>query len=99
MPLPGLKFVNRASGLISTWLRKLRGFKKLTVVDKAKVERRPSFYWKINAGRITKGQNSREIEVSATGANGFENITATVDIAGFDPSCPTIVSCTTKIIW
>jgi hypothetical protein len=70
-----------------------------TIKDKAKDQTRPSFYWKINAGRITKGQNSREIEVSTTGANGFENITATVDVAGFDPSCPTIVSCTTKIIW
>ena len=70
-----------------------------TIKDKSKGQTRPSFYWEINAGRITKGQNSREIEVSTTGANGFENITATVDVAGFDPSCPTIVSCTTKIIW
>lgn len=70
-----------------------------TIKDKAKDQTRPSFYWKINAGRITKGQNSREIEVSTTGANGFENITATVHVAGFDPSCPTVVSCTTKIIW
>jgi len=71
-----------------------------TIEEKAKDQTRPSFYWKINAGRIMKGQNSREIEVSTTGANGFENITATVDVAGFDPSCSgTIVSCTTKIIW
>ena len=59
-----------------------------------------SFYWKINAGRIVKGQHSREIDVTTTGANGFEGITATVEVSGFDPSCAgTTISCTTKIIW
>jgi hypothetical protein len=58
-----------------------------------------SFYWRINAGRIVKGQNSREIEVTATGANGFDNITATVEVGGFDPACPTTASGTTRIIW
>ncbi|HEU4506770.1 MAG TPA: hypothetical protein VFR78_00935 [Pyrinomonadaceae bacterium] len=58
-----------------------------------------SFRWKLNAGSINKGQNSREIEVTATGADGFEKITATVEVGGFDPSCVgTIVSCTTNII-
>lgn len=66
----------------------------------AKSLRPSSFNWKINAGRIVKGQYSDQIEVSATGANGFDNITATVDVGGFDPSCAgTTVSCTTKIIW
>lgn len=60
----------------------------------------PTFHWKVNAGRIVKGQNSREIEVTTKGANGFEQITATVEVGGFDPSCvTTIVSCSTKIIW
>ena len=59
----------------------------------------PSFRWKLNAGRIIKGQNSREIEVTTKGADGFEKITATVEVGGYDPSCSgTIVSCTTKII-
>ena len=59
-----------------------------------------SFYWKINAGRIVKGQNTREIKVTTTGADGFDSITATVDVGGFHPACAgTIVSCTTKIIW
>lgn len=71
-----------------------------TIETTANDQTRPSFYWKINAGRIIKGQNSRELEVITSGANGFENITATVHIAGFDPSCSgTIVSCTTRIIW
>ena len=58
-----------------------------------------SFYWKVNAGRIVKGQNSREIEVTTTGANGFKQITATVEVGGFDPGCVSTVSCSTKIIW
>ena len=60
----------------------------------------PTFYWKVNAGRIVKGQGSREIQATTTGANGFEKITATVEVGGFDPSCATTsVSCSTKIIW
>jgi hypothetical protein len=60
----------------------------------------PSFYWNVNAGRIVKGQNTPEIEATTTGANGFEKITATVQVGGFDPSCATTtVSCSTKIIW
>ena len=59
----------------------------------------PSFRWKLNAGRIVKGQFGREIEVTTTGANGFDNITATIEIRGFDPSCTYPESCTTKIIW
>lgn len=58
-----------------------------------------SFHWKLNAGRIIKGQHTREIEATTEGAVGFEKITATVEVGGFDPSCTgTIVSCSTKII-
>jgi hypothetical protein len=39
------------------------------------------------------------VKVTGKGANGFDNITATVEVGGFDPACATIVSCTTKIIW
>ena len=64
----------------------------------AKAPTPSSFYWRINAGRIVKGQKSREIEVTATGADGFDNITATVEVGGFDPACATTVSGTTRII-
>jgi Bacterial Ig domain len=58
-----------------------------------------SFDWKTNEGTIVKGQNSREIEVSAARVQGVENITATVSVGGFDPSCSgTVVTCTTKIL-
>jgi len=59
----------------------------------------PSFHWTLNAGRIVKGQDSREIEAITTGANGFDGITATVEVRGFEPACPMTGSCTTKIIW
>lgn len=58
-----------------------------------------SFKWKVNAGRIVNGQYSRAIEVTTKGADGFENLTATVEVGGFDPSCLTTASCTTKIIF
>ena len=59
----------------------------------------PSFYWKLNAGRIVNGQYGREIEATTTGANGFDKITATVEVRGLEPSCIMTGSCTTKIIW
>jgi hypothetical protein len=55
--------------------------------------------WTLNAGRIVNGQYGPKIEASTTGANGFEKITATVDVGGFDPACITTASCSTKIIW
>jgi len=55
--------------------------------------------WTLNAGRIEKGQYGREIKASTTGANGFEKLTAAVEVRGFDPSCNTSASCSTKIIW
>lgn len=59
--------------------------------------RSPSFHWKVNAGKIVRGQNSREIEVTAKGANGFDGITAIVEVGGFHPACITTVACTTRI--
>lgn len=59
----------------------------------------PSFHWKLNAGKIVKGQNEFEIEASTTGANAFDSITATVEVTGYDPSCQMTASCTTRIIW
>jgi hypothetical protein len=57
----------------------------------------PSLYWKLNAGRIVKGQYGRAIDATTTGANGFDKITATVEVGGFDPACIMTGSCSTKI--
>lgn len=74
-------------------------FSAAVIEGAAKSRTPPSFNWEIHAGRIVKGQNSREIEVSATRADGFDHIKATVDVGGFHPSCSgTIVSCSTKIL-
>jgi hypothetical protein len=70
-----------------------------SVLVKGEGTNEPTFHWKLNAGRIVKGQQSREIEANTTGANGFDSITATVEVGGFDPSCITIGRCTTTIIW
>lgn len=69
------------------------------IEGKAESYERPSFHWKLNSGRIVKGQNGREIEAATTGARGFDYITATVEVGGFDPRCSTNASCSTKIIW
>ena len=73
-------------------------FSALVLEGEVKPYTPPSFHWKLNAGRIVKGQNSREIKVTATGADGFDSITATVQVGGFDPSCHTTASCTTKLL-
>jgi hypothetical protein len=69
------------------------------LVEGAEGQRQSSFKWKINAGRIVKGQYTHEIEANTTGALGFDNLTATVEVGGFDPSCNMAGSCTTKITW
>ena len=70
------------------------------VRGRAKPYQSVSFDWNVNAGRIVKGQHSHQIEVSTTGAKGFDSITATVQVGGFDPSCvTTFITCTTRIVW
>lgn len=71
----------------------------VSIAKDAKGYTSPSFKWRVNAGRISKGQYTSEIEATTKGALGFENITATVEVGGADPSCITTLSCTTKIIW
>jgi thiol-disulfide isomerase/thioredoxin len=76
---------------------KLFTFSAHIVEGDVKGYRPPSFNWKVNAGTIVNGQYSRAIEAKAV--DGFDNLTATVDVGGFDPSCLTTASCSTKIIW
>ena len=81
-------------------LEKSKPFLFAAVIEgQAKTDQPPSFRWKLNAGRIVKGQYDREMQATTTGAIGFDSITATVEVGGFDPSCFTSGSCTTKIIW
>lgn len=80
-------------------LEKSKPFAFSVLIEGKQQYQTPSFRWKLNAGRIVKGQYERKMEATTTGADGFEEITATVDVGGFDPSCFTTVSCSTKIIW
>jgi thiol-disulfide isomerase/thioredoxin len=78
---------------------KLFTFSAHIVQGEVKSYRPPTFYWKVNAGRIINGQSSPVIEATTKGADGFDKLTATVEVGGFDPSCITTASCSTKIIW
>lgn len=61
-------------------------FSALIIEGKAEKDEILSFHWKLNAGRLVKGQDSFEIEATTTGANGSDNITATVEVGGFHPA-------------
>ncbi len=51
----------------------------------------PSFDWTTNLGKIINGQNTSEVEIDASGFVGDE-LTVTVSVGGFDPSCQTTAS-------
>jgi hypothetical protein len=55
-----------------------------------------SYAWVASGGRIVSGQNTRHIEVDITGLQA-DNITATVDVGGFDPACSREASCSLVI--
>jgi len=55
-----------------------------------------SYNWTVSAGTITSGQGSTSITVSTDNLGG-QNVTATLDVAGLDPSCPHTTSCTTAV--
>jgi thiol-disulfide isomerase/thioredoxin len=77
---------------------KLFTFSAHIIEGEVKGYRPPSFNWKVNAGRIINGQHSPVIEATTKGADGFDKLTATVEVGGFDPSCITTAICSTKII-
>jgi hypothetical protein len=81
-------------------MEKSKPFIFSVIIDaKGKSYQPPSFHWKLKAGRIVNDQDGREIEATTTAADGFDKIRATVEVGGFDPSCITAASCSTKIIW
>jgi hypothetical protein len=54
------------------------------------------FNWTVSAGTITSGQGTPSITVRTQGLGG-QNVTASLEVIGLDPSCPRIVSCTTSV--
>ncbi len=55
-----------------------------------------SYNWTVSAGTITSGQGTSTITVDTTGQAG-NNITASVEVVGADPSCNRTASCTFSI--
>lgn len=58
----------------------------------------PTFNWTVAAGTIQSGQGTSQIMVDTTGMPINSSVTATLEVGGFDPSCKTIASDTTRIV-
>ncbi|HEV8137105.1 MAG TPA: hypothetical protein VGP85_20690 [Pyrinomonadaceae bacterium] len=67
---------------------------KATIISKQESQR-PSFKWTVRWGVIVSGQFTDEIEVQPSDPD--EELTATVEVGGYDPSCATAASCTVNI--
>jgi hypothetical protein len=57
----------------------------------------PTFNWAVSAGAISSGQGTSDITVDTTQVTGDANVTATVDLGGFNRSCAVSASCTTMV--
>jgi hypothetical protein len=57
----------------------------------------PTYNWTVTAGTISSGQGTSSITVDTTGLADNSNITATVDVGGYDRSCSTSSSCSTGV--
>lgn len=58
----------------------------------------PTFNWTMAAGTIQSGQGTSQIVVDTTGLPINSSVTAMLEVGGFDPSCKTIASDTTRIV-
>jgi hypothetical protein len=58
----------------------------------------PTYNWTVSAGTIESGQGTSVIEVSTSELPDGGNITATVDVGGYDRSCSTSSSCTSSVM-
>ena len=57
----------------------------------------PTFNWTVSAGTISSGQGTSSITVDTTNLPNNSTVTATVDVGGYERSCPTSDSCSTGI--
>jgi hypothetical protein len=57
----------------------------------------PTFNWTVSAGTISSGQGTSSITVDTNGLANNQTVTATVDVGGYERSCPTSASCSTGI--
>jgi hypothetical protein len=56
----------------------------------------PTYKWTVSDGSIISGQGSPIIEVDTTGFVG-QQVTATLEVRGFPPECPSIASCQVQV--
>jgi hypothetical protein len=54
------------------------------------------YNWSVSKGTISQGQGTAVIEVEGTGVD-LEDLTATVEISGFEPNCNRVASCSMAI--
>jgi hypothetical protein len=57
---------------------------------------RPDYIWSVSGGKVIKGQHTPYVEVLVTG-DIDKDVTATVEVAGFDSSCSRVSSYTLPI--
>jgi hypothetical protein len=55
-----------------------------------------TYNWTVSAGTISSGQGTTSITVDTTTLGG-QNVTATVELGGLDPSCSRTASCTANV--
>lgn len=69
--------------------------KFMAKVEGGKSKGETTYNWTVDKGKIKSGQGTPTIEVDLEGQDC--KVTATVEVNGFDPSCPRSASCTTCI--
>jgi hypothetical protein len=57
----------------------------------------PKYNWTVSAGTIESGQGTSVIGVNTKGLKGDSTVTVTLEVGGFDRSCLTTASTTTRI--
>ncbi len=57
----------------------------------------PTYNWVVSAGTIESGQGTSVITIVTTDLEPDSTVTATVEVGGYDRSCPTTASCSTSV--
>lgn len=55
------------------------------------------YFWMLSAGAIRSGQGTSEIKIDTKDLDGY-SVTATLEIGGVDPNCPTVKSSTAEVM-
>lgn len=58
----------------------------------------PTYNWAISAGTIIEGQGTSVIKVDLKEVAGDSSVTATVEVGGYNPACPSVNSSTVMVL-